>query len=58
MSHASMSGGGSMDQMMMGALGPYGTTREASGTSWQPDSSTHAGVHVRRKILDSRVMRS
>jgi hypothetical protein len=46
MSQGSMSAGGSMDQMMMGALGPYGMTREASGTSWQPDSSMHGGVHV------------
>ena len=27
-----------------GALGPYAATREASGTSWQPDTSTHRGV--------------
>jgi hypothetical protein len=46
MSNASMSGRGSMDEMMRGALGSYGMTREASGTSWQPDSSMHAGVHV------------
>jgi hypothetical protein len=32
--------------MMMGALGSYGMTREASGTSWQPDSSMHGGVHI------------
>ena len=31
---------------MAGALGAYPTTREASGTSWQPDSSTHAGLHI------------
>jgi hypothetical protein len=29
---------------MTGALGPYPITREASGTSWQPDVSPHAGV--------------
>jgi hypothetical protein len=28
---------------MAGALGPYPMTREASGTSWQPDSSRHSG---------------
>lgn len=33
---------------MTGALGAYPMTREASGTSWQPDSSEHAGVHVMR----------
>jgi hypothetical protein len=30
-----------MDQMMSGALGSYSMAREASGTSWQPDSSAH-----------------
>jgi hypothetical protein len=34
--------------MMTGALGPYPMTREASGTSWQPDASEHAGVYVMR----------
>jgi hypothetical protein len=29
-----------------GALGPYPPGREASGTSWQPDTSGHHGVHV------------
>lgn len=28
-----------------GALGSYPMTREASGTSWQPDVSTHSGIH-------------
>jgi hypothetical protein len=36
-----MSGGG-----MTGALGGYSMTREASGTSWQPDASEHAGIHL------------
>ncbi len=31
---------------MTGALGPYAMGREASGTSWQPDASTHEGIHV------------
>jgi hypothetical protein len=31
---------------MSGALGEYPFTREASGTSWQPDSSEHAGIHL------------
>jgi hypothetical protein len=38
------------DQMrtmsMNGALGPYSMSREASGTSWQPDASTHEGIHI------------
>jgi len=29
-----------------GVLGSYGMTREASGTSWQPDSSMHDGIHL------------
>jgi hypothetical protein len=28
-----------------GVLGPYPMTRDASGTSWQPDASMHNGVH-------------
>jgi hypothetical protein len=35
-----------MSSMSAGALGPYAMTREASGTSWQPDVSPHAGLHV------------
>jgi hypothetical protein len=31
--------------MMTGALGTYPMTRDASGTSWQPDSSPHEGLH-------------
>src|SRR5262249_20647503 len=30
---------------MQGVLGPYPMSREASGTSWQPDSSPHEGIH-------------
>jgi hypothetical protein len=37
-----------MDQAMTGALGAYPMGRDASGTAWQPDASTHAGVHVMR----------
>lgn len=29
-----------------GALGPYPLTREASGTAWQPDASSHGGAHA------------
>jgi hypothetical protein len=28
------------------AFGPYSMSREASGTSWQPDVSPHSGVHI------------
>jgi hypothetical protein len=34
------------EEAMAGALGPYSTTREASGTAWQPETSPHSGVHV------------
>ena len=37
-----------MGHAMTGALGSYPMTREASGTSWQPDASTHEGLHVMR----------
>ena len=30
---------------MTGVFGPYPMTREASGTSWQPDDATHGGIH-------------
>jgi hypothetical protein len=30
---------------MTGALGPYLSSREASGTSWQPDVTRHDGLH-------------
>jgi hypothetical protein len=33
---------------MPGALGPYAASREASGTSWQPDASNHDGLHATR----------
>jgi len=32
---------------MRGALGNYPMTREASGTSWQPDTSHHSGPMIR-----------
>src|SRR4051812_49315075 len=31
---------------MTGMLGGYAFTRDASGTSWQPDTSVHEGLHV------------
>jgi hypothetical protein len=43
-----MSAMSGMDHAMAGALGDYAMTREASGTSWQPDASEHAGIHVMR----------
>ena len=30
---------------MPALLGPYSMTREASGTSWQPESAAHEGIH-------------
>lgn len=29
-----------------GLLGPYPMGRDASGTAWQPDVSSHGGVHA------------
>jgi hypothetical protein len=47
MDHSQMNHGaidhGSME--MTGALGAYPMTREASGTSWQPDNGRHQGIH-------------
>jgi hypothetical protein len=34
-----------MSHFMFGVLGPYTMTRESSGTSWQPDSTPHEGMH-------------
>jgi hypothetical protein len=31
---------------MPSALGGYGMSRDASGTSWQPDASVHDGLHL------------
>jgi hypothetical protein len=45
MSEMDMSG---MQMSMTGLYGPYAMTREASGTSWQPDLARHEGVHVMR----------
>ncbi|RST30707.1 hypothetical protein HMF7854_07575 [Sphingomonas ginkgonis] len=48
MDHGSMAGmdHGAMAGMhdMKAGLGPYSMNREASGTSWQPDTSNHMGV--------------
>lgn len=49
MDHHAMSG---MDHetaggmAMHGAFGPYAMTREASGTSWEPDSAPVDGLHI------------
>ena len=45
MDHGSMDMPMPMSGGMTGALGSYAMTREASGTSWQPDASTHDGLH-------------
>ncbi|MET0183473.1 MAG: hypothetical protein ABW199_11355 [Caulobacterales bacterium] len=37
---------------MRGLYGSYGMGRDASGTSWQPDVSTHGGVHGRAANWD------
>ena len=45
MSPAHMEHGMSGHGAMTGFLGPYVMTREASGTSWQPDTSPHEGLY-------------
>jgi len=35
-----------MHESMRAWFGPYGASREASGTSWQPESSAHQGIHA------------
>lgn len=35
-------------RMTSGMYGPYAMTREATGTSWQPDSTPHEGLHLMR----------
>jgi len=35
-----------MDMPMTGVLGSYPMTRDASGTSWQPDAVEHNGIHA------------
>ncbi|MBI3313907.1 MAG: hypothetical protein HYZ83_06705 [Candidatus Omnitrophica bacterium] len=35
-----------MSHAMNGALGNYPMMRESTGTSWQPDSSPHQGIHL------------
>jgi hypothetical protein len=42
--HMDMSSSG--HQAMAGLLGDYAFTRDASGTSWQPDASSHEGLHL------------
>jgi len=36
------------DHTMTSALGAWPMSRDASGTSWQPDSSEHGGIHVQQ----------
>ena len=43
-----MSGMGMAVAPMSGMYGPYAITREASGTSWQPEAARHEGVHRMR----------
>jgi len=46
--HSGMQHGDSHDAMMAsmtGLYGPYPTGRDASGTAWQPDVSSHGGLH-------------
>jgi hypothetical protein len=35
-----------MTMPMQGVLGSYAMSRESSGTSWQPQAASHAGIHL------------
>jgi hypothetical protein len=41
-----MSGMHDMDMPMTGILGSYPMSRDASGTSWQPEAAEHQGIHA------------
>lgn len=43
--HSTMNMSNDDSVKMNGMLGSYPMTREASGTSWQPESSPHDGIH-------------
>jgi hypothetical protein len=45
MSGVDMNGIDMPGMKMTGAFGPYAMSREASGTSWQPESTPHDGLH-------------
>ncbi len=45
-SHGQEMAGEEMAMPMRGMLGSYPMTREASGTSWQPDATPHGGIHT------------
>jgi hypothetical protein len=45
MQHGAMHEGG---HQMQGLFGPYPMSREASGTSWQPEAAPHEGIHWSR----------
>ena len=45
MDHGAMAGMAHGGHRMKAALGPYAMNREASGTSWQPDTAPHHGLH-------------
>ena len=47
-SHHDMPGMGDMshDMTMHGLLGGYAMSREASGTSWQPQAAPHSAIHL------------
>ena len=50
-SHGSMTDMSGMDMgamPMSGMYGPYAMSREASGTSWQPEAARHEGLHIMR----------
>jgi len=45
--------GHAMHEGMRAWYGPYGASRESSGTSWQPESSPHQGIHAKYGAWDT-----
>src|SRR4051794_11381357 len=46
MDHGDMAGMDHGGMAMTGLLGGYAMSREASGTSWQPEAAGHSGIHM------------
>lgn len=46
MDHSAHTGHQAHGMSMVSTLGPWPMTRDASGTSWQPDLSEHGGIHA------------
>jgi hypothetical protein len=45
--------GSAVKRVMPALFGPYATSRESSGTSWQPESSPHEGLYQQHDAWDT-----